>query len=165
MNSALQCLSNTPELRDYFMADVWKDELNEDNPLGMEGQVARAYASLISHLWSGNSSSYSPREFKATIGRFRPMFLGWSQQDSQELTAFLLDGLHEDLNRIQKKPYVEIPDWEGEATPERMWKHAEHMWDLYRRRNDSVMIDLFFGQFRSTLTCLECGKVRSLSLS
>jgi ubiquitin carboxyl-terminal hydrolase 4/11/15 len=177
MNSALQCLSNTPELRDYFLgalaflvqaaatqyyllADVWSDELNEDNPLGMEGQVAKAYAALVHNLWTTHQSSYSPREFKQTIGRFRPMFLGWSQQDSQELIAFLLDGLHEDLNRIRKKPYTEIPDWEGEATPERMWQHAANVWDLYRRRNDSVMIDLFFGQFRSTLTCLECGKVR-----
>ena len=31
------------------------------------------------------------------------------QHDSQELLAFLLDGLHEDLNRIRSKPPVEIP--------------------------------------------------------
>lgn len=41
------------------------------------------------------------------IGEFAPRFNGYSQQDSQELTSFLLDGLHEDLNRIKKKPYVE----------------------------------------------------------
>ena len=28
----------------------------------------------------------------------------------QELLAFLLDGLHEDLNRVQDKPYVELKD-------------------------------------------------------
>lgn len=28
----------------------------------------------------------------------------------KELLAFLLDGLHEDLNRIRKKPYVEERD-------------------------------------------------------
>ena len=27
--------------------------------------------------------------------------------------AFLLDGLHEDLNRILKKPYVEVKDANG----------------------------------------------------
>ena len=27
-------------------------------------------------------------------------------QDSQELMGFLLDGLHEDLNRVKKKPFV-----------------------------------------------------------
>lgn len=41
------------------------------------------------------------------IGEFAPRFNGYAQQDSQELTSFLLDGLHEDLNRIKKKPYIE----------------------------------------------------------
>lgn len=27
--------------------------------------------------------------------------------------AFLLDGLHEDLNRVHDKPYVELSDSEG----------------------------------------------------
>ena len=44
------------------------------------------------------------------VGRFAPQFSGYQQQDSQELMAFLLDGLHEDLNRIKKKPYVEVMD-------------------------------------------------------
>ena len=44
------------------------------------------------------------------VGRFAPQFSGYQQQDSQELMAFLLDGLHEDLNRIKKKPYVELKD-------------------------------------------------------
>jgi Ubiquitin carboxyl-terminal hydrolase len=30
----------------------------------------------------------------------------YDQQDSQELMGFLLDGLHEDLNRAKKKPFV-----------------------------------------------------------
>ena len=47
------------------------------------------------------------------VGRFAPQFSGYQQQDSQELLAFLLDGLHEDLNRVKKKPYVEIKDADG----------------------------------------------------
>lgn len=47
------------------------------------------------------------------VGRFAPQFSGFQQQDSQELLAFLLDGLHEDLNRIIKKPYIELKDSDG----------------------------------------------------
>ena len=47
------------------------------------------------------------------VGRFAEQFSGYQQQDSQELMAFLLDGLHEDLNRIKQKPYVEIKDANG----------------------------------------------------
>lgn len=34
-------------------------------------------------------------------------FAGYAQHDAQEFLAFLLDGLHEDLNRIKQKPYTE----------------------------------------------------------
>lgn len=34
-----------------------------------------------------------------TIGKYAPRFNGFQQHDSQELLAFLIDGLHEDLNR------------------------------------------------------------------
>jgi ubiquitin carboxyl-terminal hydrolase 4/11/15 len=58
-------------------------------------------------MWSGVSST-SPAEFKWTVGRFAPQFSGYRQHDSQELLAFLLDGMHEDLNRIKDKSYVDI---------------------------------------------------------
>jgi uncharacterized UBP type Zn finger protein len=32
--------------------------------------------------------------FQIAVGRFAPQFSGYQQQDSQELLAFLLDGLH-----------------------------------------------------------------------
>ena len=54
------------------------------------------------------------------MGRFAPQFSGYQQQDSQELLAFLLDGLHEDLNRIRKKPYIELKD--ADDRPDRVCK-------------------------------------------
>ncbi len=57
----------------------------------------------------GDTASVSPSSFKYQLGKFAPQFQGYGQQDSQELLAFLLDGLHEDLNRIKRKPYIEVP--------------------------------------------------------
>ncbi len=48
-------------------------------------------------------SAVAPKDLKWMIGKFAPQFNGYSQHDSQELLAFLLDGLHEDLNKITKK--------------------------------------------------------------
>ncbi|XP_030357254.1 ubiquitin carboxyl-terminal hydrolase 4 isoform X3 [Strigops habroptila] len=113
MNSALQCLSNTPPLTDYFLEDKYEAEINQNNPLGMRGEIAEAYAELIKQMWSGRQSHVAPRMFKTQVGRFAPQFSGYQQQDSQELLAFLLDGLHEDLNRVKKKPYLELKDANG----------------------------------------------------
>ncbi|CAO1637649.1 unnamed protein product [Sympodiomycopsis kandeliae] len=158
MNSALQCLSNTPELKDYFVSKVFEQEINEDNPLGNQGALARAFGNLIQQLWSGQGTSLVPRDFKWALARFAPQFSGYAQQDTQELLAFLLDGLHEDLNRIKKKPYIEAPDWEGGGLEE-MVRFAKRQWEIYKMRNDSVIVDLFQGQYRSTLVCPECSKV------
>ena len=60
-------------------------------------------------LWiQGNISYVTPRKFKAKIAEWRSQFAGYGQQDSQELLGALLDGLHEDLNRIKQKPYIEV---------------------------------------------------------
>ncbi|KAI0372717.1 cysteine proteinase [Pilatotrama ljubarskyi] len=160
MNSAIQCLAHARELMDYFLSGVYQEELNPDNPLGMHGAVAQAFGALVSRIWDPESSmsSYTPREFKQTLQRFAPQFSGYQQHDSQEFVAFLLDGLHEDLNRVLKKPYVEKPDWEGGGDKE-LVELANTSWEGYMKRNDSVVVDLFQGQYQSTLVCPECSKV------
>ncbi|KAG7496114.1 ubiquitin carboxyl-terminal hydrolase 15 isoform X2 [Solea senegalensis] len=155
MNSAVQCLSNIPPLTEYFLKDKYTDELNEDNPLGMKGEIAKAYAELIKQLWSGKFSYVTPRPFKTQVGRFAPQFSGYQQQDSHELLAFLLDGLHEDLNRIRKKPYIQLKDAYGR--PDKVV--AEEAWESHIKRNDSIIVDIFHGLFKSTLVCPVCSKV------
>ncbi|KEP46138.1 putative ubiquitin carboxyl-terminal hydrolase, partial [Rhizoctonia solani 123E] len=155
MNSALQCLTHIPELEEYFLSGLYKHELNYDNPLGMQGQIANIFGALLHHLypspndafesstksygWGNSANSYAPREFKHTLGKFAPAFSGYQQHDTQEFLGFLLDGLHEDLNRVLKKPYVENP--------------------RYKKRNDGITVDLFQGMYKSTLVCPECQKI------
>lgn len=143
---------------------MFEQELNTDNPLGMGGAIAEAFGQLLRKIWTPTTSntSYSPREFKQALQRFAPQFSGYQQHDSQELVAFLLDGLHEDLNRVLKKPYVEKPDWEGGGDKE-LVQLAQKSWEGYMKRNDSVIVDLFQGQYQSTLVCPECQKVCPLS--
>uniref|UniRef100_A0AAX7T9C7 Ubiquitin carboxyl-terminal hydrolase n=1 Tax=Astatotilapia calliptera TaxID=8154 RepID=A0AAX7T9C7_ASTCA len=155
MNSALQCLSNASPLTEYFLTDQYEAEINRENPLGMRGEIAEAYADLVKQMWLSRSSYVAPRTFKTQVGRFAPQFSGYQQQDSQELLAFLLDGLHEDLNRVKKKPYLALRDAEGR--PDEIV--AKEAWTNHRLRNDSIIVDIFHGLFKSTLVCPECSKV------
>ncbi|KAF8455303.1 hypothetical protein BGX38DRAFT_1267224 [Terfezia claveryi] len=162
MNSALQCLRNCEELSKYFLSGRYKKELNPSNPLAHSGNVARSYAELLGHMFSATCpTSYAPRQFKNIIGRYGPAFSGYGQQDTQEFLAFLLDGLHEDLNRIHKKPYMEKPDSTDEmvGNEELIMELAEKCWGIYKARNDSAVADLFGGMYKSTLVCPECEKV------
>ncbi|KAJ1799053.1 hypothetical protein LPJ59_002096 [Coemansia sp. RSA 2399] len=155
MNSALQCLGHFSDLAKYFVSNVYTSELNRDNPLGMKGAVASAYGRLVKAMWDTGSGSFAPRAFKQTIGQWAPQFRGYNQQDAPEFLAFFLDGMHEDLNRIIRKPYIEIPDANGRPDAE----VADERWDIHKQRDDSVIVDLFQGQYRSTLVCPECENV------
>ncbi|KAK9078083.1 hypothetical protein SSX86_002140 [Deinandra increscens subsp. villosa] len=154
MNSSLQCLAHTPKLVDYFLGDHRK-EINHDNPLGMNGEVAMAFGDLLKTLWAPGATSVSPRLFKSKLAHFAPQFSGFNQHDSQELLAFLLDGLHEDLNRVKCKPYAEAKDGDGRPDED----IADEYWQNHLARNDSIIVDVCQGQYRSTLVCPICRKV------
>ncbi|KAI9090730.1 hypothetical protein K1719_028583 [Acacia pycnantha] len=154
MNSAIQCLVHTPKLVDYFLAD-YRKEINYENPLGMNGELALAFGDLLRKLWFPGARPVAPRMFKTKLANFAPQFSGYNQHDSQELLAFLLDGLHEDLNRVKRKPYHEVKDEDGRPDEE----VAEEYWHNHLARNDSIIVDLCQGQFRSTLVCPVCKKV------
>lgn len=148
MNTSLQCLSNCFELTDYFLRDLFKKDINKDNPIGTGGDLACAYSVLLKNLWYGSSNVYSPWVFKRAIGGFQSMFSGYMQHDTQEFLNYLLDGLHEDLNRVLKKPMVEKDD--SKKIDEIKSKES---WIGFLRRNQSILVDLFYGQFKSTLYC------------
>jgi hypothetical protein len=181
MNSTLQCLAHTHVLREYFVSGLYKDHLNVDNPLGTGGELATAFAELLIAMWSPKhilnetsmSSSYSskynsscsfnnnviyPRDFKYALGRHAEQFIGYDQHDSQELATYLLDALHEDTNRVTKKPYVEKPEQTSHESDE---DAAAKSWAIHLEREDSFVTRTFVGQVKSKVTCpfVGCGRV------
>ncbi|XP_054901475.1 ubiquitin carboxyl-terminal hydrolase 32 isoform X4 [Poeciliopsis prolifica] len=155
MNSSIQCVSNTKPLSDYFLSGRHLYELNRINPIGMRGHMAKCYGDLVLELWSGTQKSIAPLKLRWTIAKYAPRFNGFQQQDSQELLAFLLDGLHEDLNRVHEKPYVELKDSDGRPD----WEVASEAWENHLRRNRSIVVDLFHGQLKSQVKCKTCGHI------
>uniref|UniRef100_A0A8C4GW47 ubiquitinyl hydrolase 1 n=1 Tax=Dicentrarchus labrax TaxID=13489 RepID=A0A8C4GW47_DICLA len=155
MNSVIQSLSNTRELRDYFHDRAFEAEINCNNPLGTGGRLAIGFAVLLRALWKGTHHAFQPSKLKAIVASKASQFTGYAQHDAQEFMAFLLDGLHEDLNRIQNKPYTETVDSDGRLDE----VVAEEAWQRHKMRNDSFIVDLFQGQFKSKLVCPTCSKV------
>ncbi|KAG7353025.1 ubiquitin carboxyl-terminal hydrolase [Nitzschia inconspicua] len=155
LNSSLQCLSATIPLTDYFLGYDYRSEINKDNFLGTGGKLVVAYAELMKEMWLGSKSVVEPVSFKKQLGTFSPQFSGYHQHDAQEMIAFLLDGIHEDLNRVKDRPYVEDKDCDGTRDEE----DAIENWKNYLRRNKSLIVDMFQGQIRNTCKCLKCGHI------
>ena len=57
------------------------------------------------------------------------------------MIVFILDKLHEDLNGILKKPFIETKDY-GDGEEE---KGSIECWENYLKRNNSILIELCHG--------------------
>lgn len=173
LNSSIQCLSHTPIFREYFTSRAYLRDINTTNPLGHKGQLANISAVLINSLWKRfnqtsphqpkrittpgsyaaiSAPALTPKTFKDSLGKFNDHFAGNEQHDAQELLAFLLGGLSEDLNRIVDKPYIEAPDSDGRPDSEL----ADIWWSNHLKREMSIIVALFTGQYKSLLTCRSC---------
>ncbi|XP_045528631.1 ubiquitin carboxyl-terminal hydrolase 2-like isoform X2 [Pieris brassicae] len=154
MNSVFQCLSNTRPLLEYVSDDKYTADINTTLSC-MKGALIKAFASVIKELWrSGERDTVvNTTSLKSQVQRFAPRFMGYSQQDAQEFLRYLLEGLHEDVNRVTIKPkpiLTEIEDSLSDAAK------AAEAWNRYLRMEDSRVGDIFVGQLKSTLRCTHC---------
>nr|XP_056716703.1 ubiquitin carboxyl-terminal hydrolase 2 isoform X1 [Euleptes europaea]XP_056716704.1 ubiquitin carboxyl-terminal hydrolase 2 isoform X1 [Euleptes europaea] len=152
MNSILQCLSNTKELRDYCLQSQYLRDLNNNSRMQMA--LMAEFAKLIQMLWTSSpNETVSPSEFKTQIQRYAPRFVGYNQQDAQEFLRFLLDGLHSEVNRVLVRPRASSDNLDHLPDDEK----GRQLWMKYLDREDSRIGDLFVGQLKSSLTCGACG--------
>ncbi|KAM6173153.1 ubiquitin carboxyl-terminal hydrolase 2 isoform 1-T1 [Erethizon dorsatum] len=152
MNSILQCLSNTRELRDYCLQRLYMRDLSHTS--SAHTALMEEFAKLIQTMWTSCPSDVvSPSEFKTQIQRYAPRFVGYNQQDAQEFLRFLLDGLHNEVNRVTVKPKSNAENLDHLSDDEK----GRQMWRKYLEREDSRIGDLFVGQLKSSLTCTDCG--------
>jgi len=63
--------------------------------------------------------------------------------------------MSEDLYKQEKKPYVEQTETEGKSDE----IASAEAWNNHVFRNESVIVDMFYGQFKSTLNCAICNRI------
>ncbi|XP_037082402.1 ubiquitin carboxyl-terminal hydrolase 2-like [Pollicipes pollicipes] len=156
MNSVLQCLSNTRALHDYILRDEYSADINTTTS-SMKGALIRAFATLMSDLWKKTDQAdvvLTTAPFKSQIQRFAPRFMGYQQQDAQEFLRYLLEGLHEDVNRVTSRPRPITTDIDDSLSTSQQSMEA---WKRFLRLENSKFVDLFVGQLKSTLRCTVCG--------
>ncbi|XP_076397802.1 uncharacterized protein LOC100876753 isoform X2 [Megachile rotundata] len=156
MNSVIQCLSNTRPLLEYLLNEQYLADINTATS-SMKGALIKAFSQVIHELWEvGGDHVVNTTALKSQIQRFAPRFMGYSQQDAQEFLRYLLEGLHEDVNRVTIKPqpiHTDIPEMFTDS------QKAVESWKRYLRSEDSMIVDVFVGQLRSSLRCTSCDHV------
>ncbi|XP_027046488.1 ubiquitin carboxyl-terminal hydrolase 31-like [Pocillopora damicornis] len=156
MNSIIQCLAHTDLLAEYFVMDQYKEDLKlrkgQTKKFGTRGEVTEKLALLLKSLWSSQYNSQISSDFKSIVGKYGVQYRGYAQHDAQEFLLWLLDKVHEDLNRATKRKYKANKESSGRSDDtialEALANHT--------RCNDSFVLDLFQAQYRSSLKCPRC---------
>lgn len=104
-------------------------------------KISSAYHELLTDARNNRGSAIAPTDLKNQISKVAKQFTGYGQQDAQEFLRFLLDGMHNELNRVTSKPkYKEI-----NCDKESMERQAEVWYQYFKARDDSIIADLFEG--------------------
>jgi len=140
MNSGIQCLSYCTELSKYFLLGLHKQDLKSDKK-----GLAIAYSNIINNLWREPKTIITTRELKGQLAKRVEQFCGFTQEDSGEFVVFLIDGLHEGLNRAHSNAPAPIKE-----------DDEEEQWKQYWERNDSIIMELFLGQMKTQIVCPKC---------
>lgn len=164
LSSIIQCLSNTPELMYYYISELYKKDIkiSEVKKKGfVPGKLSKEFADLLGKLWIDNKKIANPQNLKYAICDLIDIFNNNNQHDSSELLMFLLNFLHEEINRDKSKgstSFYEPPKKENESDI----SASQRFWNLFRKKNNSIIIDLFYGQIRNVTRCLSCGHSQTI---
>ena len=153
MNSSIACLSNCTELTTYFLSGKYKQSINKKNKAGLGGKLANEWHNLLEEYWNSGKNAGNPSNVKSAVAKKVSKFGGYGQQDSNEFMTEFLSILSEDLNKADKKEYEELKE-KGDNESE--LECAERFWNLHRKRNDSIVTDLFTGLLKSDVLCSNC---------
>jgi ubiquitin C-terminal hydrolase len=138
---------------------LFQKDLNTNNALGLNGKSAVSFAVLLRQLWTTNVNCVTPNKLRDLVSLKYAHFRGYEQQDTQEFLCSLLSLLHEDLNRVLKKPFYESSlECEDDSLANTCHVAAES-WKRFLSRDNSIVVDNFYGQFKSKLTCPTCSRV------
>ena len=153
MNCSLQCLSNTKDLTKYFINNYFQNEINLQTTFGSNGVLVKSYFDLINLMWFSRFKKINPYFFRISFCVSTNKFMNNNQQDAMEFISFLLNCLHEDLNRIKQKPYLILePQKENESDI----LASQRYFSKNLKRDNSIIIDLFNGQFQNIIKCTSC---------
>ncbi|XP_055357883.1 ubiquitin carboxyl-terminal hydrolase 43-like [Paramacrobiotus metropolitanus] len=155
INAVFQCLNNTAQIYDFFISGHYLKELarrNRENSkkYGTNGELTEACGMLVQSLGRATYTTENSTALIGTVARHWKQFHdgGGGEQDAQEFLNWLLDRIHEDLNRKARKK-LKIRKTKPD---DRLAAMTEEAWGR------SFISRLYRGLFRSSLTCVQCGQ-------
>ena len=163
MNATIQCFSHTKKLTDYFFSKKHQDWINSD-----ENILSQSYLEVLKKLWiksyNNNKNNYSPHDFKNIISQMDPLFEGVAANDSKDLINFILQQLHSELNKTKyTNNSINYNNININLNQKDEQIVLNYFLEDYKKNNQSIISDLFFGIIETITECLQCKQRNQLN--
>ena len=137
------CLQNLIHSEDFI-----KRLISKKSSISRSTPISYYFFNLCQEL-SNSSRAVSPTKFKEKFGLKHHLFAGYGQNDTQEFCRVLLEDMNTELNEVKKKkPYVEL------TTSGKSKIQCDREFDEnFRGRENSIVMDSFYGQIINIFTC------------
>ena len=149
MNATIQCFSNISRFREALLNNELYQELyyhKDDN-----NKLSFALADVFKNLWMNKTiKHFSPNYFKELISVMNPLFKGIVANDSKEFILFILETIHNELNKNFKGNY--IPN----SNNLDFFSVFKDFTNYYKSNNQSIISEEFYGYYDSMLKCCSC---------
>ena len=153
MNAAIQCLSKCEDFSKYFLLGNYKNEINNLNPYG--DQFIKRFRGIIYQLFEINDIAVNPHDFIKYITKNCSSWGIINLQDCHEFLSFLLNSLHENLNLVSNSQKTDKKE-KSQGPNESDKEASERFWKANLQKDNSIIVDLFHGQFKSVVTYVNC---------
>lgn len=159
-NSTIQLIRACPEWNAICITQNFKEQLSNTSDDNTYKRILLAYQDIIKSIWSAYKPAYvRPLGFisevrKAVKGTVYEMFGKPIPNDSHEYLVYLLDCFHEAIKK--ESQFIEKNILNDMTDIERMNILAENGWNKFISKNDSEIVNLFFGMMRKTIHCTNC---------
>ena len=150
MNATLQCLAHVNVLVSFMLKE--KDIIRK---YSYKNKLANSFLEVLENLWQNNNlKDFAPHKFKQLISNMNPLFAGVQANDSKDLVLFLLETMHDELNKVKNKKQ------NNETVDQYSFENSFKSFTLYFQQNfQSVISDNFYGMYDSIMKCLNCNIV------
>ena len=162
INCIIHCLSNTKDLRDYFISLKYindlNNNLNNNKSMEFEGNFANIFGNILINIWSNRYDTISHSLSQLLVNK-------QFNNDPFKFLVFLLETLHESLNINLQNKLSNINGHNGilnghsnNGSSIKQKLDPSISWKNYISMNKSKIVDLFQSQYKTDLTCLQCKK-------
>jgi len=152
LNTAIQCLSNTLILTDYFKRKTYLEDINEEK---VESHLVKEWARLLEGIWNSNCT-IAPHSFIHVVNILALkngfVFGGGRQYDLQEFLVFFIDTMH---NALSQEVSITISG-EVKNNIDKMATESMNRWKQYFKNDYSIFVEIFYGQLCTKIICPGC---------